>query len=69
MNYFDYEKVAREAGIGPEALDELCRHVREDYPFDDMLFELHVLRVCMSVRDGVVALDEAISSAARSASS
>ena len=26
--------------------------IRKDFPADDMMYELHVLRACMAVRDG-----------------
>lgn len=52
MYFFDYEKVAREAGISAADLDALCRLVREDYPTDDMMFELRVMRTCRAIGDG-----------------
>ncbi len=52
MDYFDYEKVAEEAGISGQDLDRIRQVVRLDYPNDPMLFELHVLRVCTSIREG-----------------
>jgi hypothetical protein len=58
MQYFDYESVAREAGIPQARLAELCALIRREFPFDDMLYELHVLRACMAVRDGTVRLDD-----------
>ncbi|HEY3319802.1 MAG TPA: hypothetical protein VGP72_04925 [Planctomycetota bacterium] len=57
MKYFDYEKVAREIGIPADKLALLCEIFRRDYPRDQMLFELHVLRACMAVRDGLTTLD------------
>jgi hypothetical protein len=42
MEYFDYETAA----------------VRRDYPHDEMLFELHVMRACRAIRDGAVSLAE-----------
>lgn len=60
MRYFDYEKVAHEANIPPDKLAELCKMVREDFPQDDMLYELHVLRACMAIKEGVVTIADAI---------
>ena len=60
MRYFDYEKVAREANIPPEALSELCRQVREEFPTDDMMYELHLLRVCMAIKEGALTLHDAL---------
>ena len=60
MKYFDYAPVAREAGIPDQRLTELCRRMRGEFPSDDMLYELHVLRTCMSVRDGLVTLEQVL---------
>jgi len=60
MRYFDYDNAAREAGIPPDKLVELCRSIRQDFPKDDMMYELHVLRACMAIRDGHVRLEDAL---------
>ena len=60
MDYFDYESVATEAGIPPDKLAELCRMMRQEFPRDDMMYELHVLRVCMAIRKGRITLDDAL---------
>jgi hypothetical protein len=60
VQYFDYEKMAREAHIPTDKLDELRRITRQDFPRDEMMFELHLLRACMAIRDGVLTLDEAL---------
>ena len=52
LRYFDYKKAALEAKIAPRELRALARMVRQDFPDDQMMFELHVLRACNSVRDG-----------------
>jgi hypothetical protein len=58
MVCFDYSGAAKEAGISAGELQQLCQLLRREFPADDMLYELHVLRACMAVRDGVVRLDE-----------
>ncbi len=50
--HFDYFPAAKEAGIRDDQLRQIERIFRADYPNDDMLFELHVLRVCLSVKAG-----------------
>ena len=60
MRIFDYESVAREAGLSEDAVERLCAIVRREFPRDDMMFELHMLRACMAVRDGRITLDEAL---------
>ncbi len=60
MRYFDYESVARAAAIPDGKRAQLCRLVREEFPTDDMLYELHVLRACMAIRDGLITLGDAL---------
>ncbi|HEY3320964.1 MAG TPA: hypothetical protein VGP72_10905 [Planctomycetota bacterium] len=58
MHYFDYEQVAKEANISPEKLAIICERLRQEYPHDEMMYELHVLRACNSVKDGRITLEE-----------
>ena len=60
MHYFDCEKVAVEAHIPPEKLDQLRHVIRQDFPRDEVMSELHLLRACMAIRDGVLTLEEAL---------
>ena len=60
MRYFDYEKVAREAHLSSDQLNALCHLIRKEFPTDDMLYELHVLRVCMAIKQGALTIDEAL---------
>ena len=60
MQYFDYKQTAREAKVSGESLVALERIVRRDFPHDDMMFELHVLRACMAVRDGAAKLEDVL---------
>ena len=55
--HFDYRKSAREAGISDDQLKLIERIFRSDYPTDDMLCELHVLRACNAVRDGLTTIE------------
>lgn len=47
--YFDYNQAAKRANISAEALKEIEEEVRKEFPDDQMMFELHVLRVINSV--------------------
>ena len=60
MRYFDYETIAQRAGIPEEKLKELCKLVRQEFPRDNMMYELHLLRACQSISEGHITLDEAI---------
>lgn len=57
MRYFDYERAATEARIPPDKLAELGKIIRHEFPHDEMMYELHLLRACMAVRDGHVRIE------------
>jgi hypothetical protein len=62
MRYFDYRKVAKEAGIPPDKMAKLISAIRKEFPKDNMMFELHVLRACLAIRDGRVTVEDALRS-------
>jgi len=59
LDYFDYETAAREAGLGEEELAAVKEAVRQEFPTDDMMWELHVLRACLAIKDGHATLEDA----------
>ena len=65
MRYFDYDPIARAAHIPPDKLQQLCALVREEFPRDEMMYELHVLRACAAIRDGRVPLEDVLRTPAR----
>lgn len=42
--YFDVEKVAKSTGITESDFNRLVKEVRQEFPDDDMMFELHLMR-------------------------
>ncbi|MEW6358868.1 MAG: hypothetical protein AB1696_21225 [Planctomycetota bacterium] len=46
--YFDYEKVASEMNVPPATLKKIEEEVRKEFPHDQMMYELHVLRAVKS---------------------
>jgi hypothetical protein len=63
MHYFDYETVAREAGIASDKLDQLVKLFTLEEPNDPMLAELHILRACMAIKVGRLTLENALDEA------
>ena len=51
MKYFDYGSVAREAKIPEEKLRKLVKLVRQEFPHDPMMAELHALRLAGQSRE------------------
>lgn len=60
MRYFDYEELAREAGISDDDLSAIKDALRDEYPTDDMMWELHVLRACLAIKDGRITMEQAV---------
>ncbi len=60
MRFFDFEKVALEASIPPDKLDKLRHLIRQEFPRDEMMYELHLLRACMAVKNGILTVEEAL---------
>lgn len=55
---FDYVAAAKRAGIGPEELDRLVALTRAEFPSDEMMVELHVLRTLQAMERGEVSLSD-----------
>ena len=58
MMIFDYVTAARRAGIPQDKLDRLCVLIRAEFPHDEMMAELHILRAILSVERGDASLEE-----------
>jgi hypothetical protein len=60
MRFFDCEKVASEANIPLDKLEKLRHLIRQEFPRDEMMFELHLLRACMAIKNGILTVEEAL---------
>jgi hypothetical protein len=58
--YFDYEEAAREARIPAQELEELRHLIKREFPRDEMMYELHLLRACMTIKNGVLTIEQAL---------
>jgi len=45
---FDVERKAKEVGISKDLYKKLEKEVREEFPNDEMMFELHLIRALKS---------------------
>ena len=59
---FDYRSAAQRAGVHEGDLDRLCQVIREEFPDDEMMFELHVLRAILAIESGQITLEQALKS-------
>ena len=48
IEYFDYQKVAKQMKVPDSILKRIEKEVREEFPKDKMTYELHVLRALRS---------------------
>jgi len=48
IEYFDYYKVAKEMGISKDIIEKVENDVKNEFPDDIMMYELHVLRALKS---------------------
>lgn len=48
IEYFDYRKVAREMKVPATILKKIEKEVKDEFPKDKMMYELHVLRALKS---------------------
>lgn len=60
MRYFDYETIARQAGIPAGQLARLVKSFADEEPNDPMLAELHTMRACMAIKAERLTLEEAL---------
>ncbi|MHA1380087.1 MAG: hypothetical protein ACTSRG_17075 [Candidatus Helarchaeota archaeon] len=45
---FDINKKCKKLGISESTLEKIINEVREEFPNDEMMFELHVIRALMT---------------------
>ena len=57
---FDYLTAAQRIGLTDGQLNQLCNQVKSEFPNDDMMFELHVLRAIMAIESGRVTLNQVL---------
>ena len=49
---FDYLTAAKRVGISPDQLERLCAIILAEFPSDEMMAELHILRAIQSIERG-----------------
>jgi len=49
---FDYEKIAEQYNIDKKTLDEILVNLREEFPGDELMVELHAIRIIKNMSSG-----------------
>ncbi len=62
---FDYESLAKKINLPTEKLTQIRSLVRSDFPDDEMMFELHMLRVLMALERKDISFEEIVSPESR----
>jgi len=57
MRYFDYQSVAREASIPDTTLKNWLEFFHREYPGDEMMVELRLMRACAAAGDSAIGLE------------
>ncbi len=57
---FDLDKIKKESGLDARTLLRLEQMVRESFQSDDMMFELHFLRIVKAIKQGWITPEEAL---------
>ncbi len=58
---FDVERLKIESGLEPRKLALLEEKIRGEFKADEMMFELHYIRVLKAIREGWISLEGALS--------
>jgi len=44
FSYFDINKVAEKSGLPEQVIKRIKKETREEFPVDDLMYELHLMR-------------------------
>ena len=58
--YFDYLTVARECHLTQDQIAALEALERREFPDDELMFELHLLRILEQIRSGHLKLEDVL---------
>lgn len=56
--FFDHPTAAKRAGVPQEKVDQLCGLFRTEFPSDEMMSELHIVRAILSIERGDTTFNE-----------
>ena len=49
---FDIETAFNKSGLSVKDIEMIKRQVRKDFPNDDMMYELHIIRILNAMKKG-----------------
>jgi hypothetical protein len=54
---YDIEQAFKESGLTKKQIEKIKQEVRNDFPDDEMMYELHVIRVLNAIKKGYWSVD------------
>ncbi len=57
---FDLDKLKSDTGLSTQQMTHLEQQVRAEFPDDEMMFELHVMRILEAIRHGWLTIEAAL---------
>ena len=57
---FELERLKNESGLSEDVLGSIEAGIREEFPDDHLLFELHLVRVLQAIKEGWITVDEVL---------
>ncbi|MHA2033549.1 MAG: hypothetical protein ACW99Q_29630 [Candidatus Kariarchaeaceae archaeon] len=55
---YDVEAAFKKSGLSKAEIQRIKHQVRKDFPNDDMMYELHIIRILNAMRKGYWKLDD-----------
>ena len=55
---YDIETAFKNSGLSAQEIEKIKREVRNEFPNDDMMYELHIIRILKAVKKGYWKLDD-----------
>jgi hypothetical protein len=55
---YDVEAAFKKSGLSKAEIQRIKRQVRKDFPNDDMMYELHIIRILNAMKKGYWKLDD-----------
>ena len=49
---FDIETAFKNSGLSAQEIEKIKREVRNEFPNDDMMYELHIIRILRAIKKG-----------------
>ena len=58
--FFDYQKPLKNLGLSQKIIDRLVKSVQSEFPHDEMMCELHLVRLANALKEKFLTVKEAL---------